>query len=334
MKKITRRSFLAVCGTVAAAAALTACGGSASSASTTASSVASAASSTAEKAAGTLSGNVATGGSTSMKNVIAALTEGFAEVEPGVTVSYDPTGSGAGITGATDKTLDIGLSSRALKDDEKNDVDGTTVALDGIAIIVNKDSKVADLTVDQLKQMFTGEITNWSEVGGDDGEIVLIGREAGSGTRDGFESIVDVKDSCKYAQELTATGAVISAVEANPLAIGYASLSAVGDTVAMVTVEGVACSEDYREGRQLQDPASLRVRHQQERGPVGAGPGLCGLCRQQGRCRPHPHRRRCARERVKGAQSQPGWEFPREIRGFQLPPSDHSLVKLPAELTR
>ena len=243
MKKITRRSFLAVCGTVAAAAALTACGGSASSASTTASSVASAASSTAEKAAGTLSGNVATGGSTSMKNVIAALTEGFAEVQPGVTVSYDPTGSGAGITGATDKTLDIGLSSRALKADETG-VTGTTIALDGIAIIVNKDSKVEDLTVDQLKQMFTGEITNWSEVGGDDGEIVLIGREAGSGTRDGFESIVDVKDSCKYAQELTATGAVISAVEANPLAIGYASLSAVGDTVAMVTVEGVECSED------------------------------------------------------------------------------------------
>ena len=244
MKKITRRSFLAVCGAAAAAAALTACGGSASSASTTASSVASAASSTAEKAAGTLSGNVATGGSTSMKNVIAALTEGFAEVEPGVTVSYDPTGSGAGITGATDKTLDIGLSSRALKDEEKNDVDGTVIALDGIAIIVNKASKVEDLTVDQLKQMFTGEITNWADVGGDDGEIVLIGREAGSGTRDGFESIVDVKDSCKYAQELTATGAVISAVEANPLAIGYASLSAVGDTVKMVTVGGVECSEE------------------------------------------------------------------------------------------
>ena len=242
MKKITRRSFLTVCGAVAAAAALTACGGSASSAA--ASSTSAAAGSTASSTAAALSGNVATGGSTSMKNVIAALTEGFAEVEPGVTVSYDPTGSGAGITGATDKTLDIGLSSRALKDDEKNDVDGTTVALDGIAIIVNKDSKVADLTVDQLKQMFTGEITNWSEVGGDDGEIVLIGREAGSGTRDGFESIVDVKDSCKYAQELTATGAVISAVEANPLAIGYASLSAVGDTVKMVTVGGVECSED------------------------------------------------------------------------------------------
>ena len=237
MKKLSRRSFLTVCGAAAAAAALTACGGSASSASST---VASAA----QSAAGTLSGNVATGGSTSMKNVIAALTEGFAEVEPGVTVSYDPTGSGAGITGATDKTLDIGLSSRALKEDEKSAVDGTTVALDGIAIIVNKDSKVTDLTVEQLKKMFTGEITNWKEVGGEDGEIVLVGREAGSGTRDGFESIVDVKDSCKYAQELTATGAVISAVEANPLAIVYASLSAVGDTVAMVTVEGVACSED------------------------------------------------------------------------------------------
>ena len=242
MKKITRRSFLTVCGAVAAAAALTACGGSASSAA--ASSTSAAAGSTASSTAAALTGNVATGGSTSMKNVIAALTEGFAEVEPGVTVSYDPTGSGAGITGATDKTLDIGLSSRALKDDEKADVDGTTIALDGIAIIVNNASKVEDLTVDQLKQMFTGEITNWSEVGGDDGEIVLIGREAGSGTRDGFESIVDVKDSCKYAQELTATGAVISAVEANPLAIGYASLSAVGDTVKMVTVGGVECSEE------------------------------------------------------------------------------------------
>ena len=242
MKKITRRSFLTVCGAVAAAVALTACGGSASSAA--ASSTSAAAGSTASSTAAALSGNVATGGSTSMKNVIAALTEGFAEVEPGVTVSYDPTGSGAGITGATDKTLDIGLSSRALKDDEKADVEGTTIALDGIAIIVNNASKVEDLTVDQLKQMFTGEITNWSEVGGDDGEIVLIGREAGSGTRDGFESIVDVKDSCKYAQELTATGAVISAVEANPLAIGYASLSAVGDTVKMVTVGGVECSEE------------------------------------------------------------------------------------------
>ena len=149
MKKITRRSFLSICGAAAAAAALTACGGAASSAAASSTAVSSTAESAASGAA--LSGNVATGGSTSMKNVIAALTEGFAEIEPDVTVSYDPTGSGAGITGATDKTLDIGLSSRALKDDETG-VTGTIVALDGIAIIVNKDSKVEDLTVDQLKQ--------------------------------------------------------------------------------------------------------------------------------------------------------------------------------------
>jgi phosphate transport system substrate-binding protein len=196
------------------------------------------------EAPATLSGSVSTNGSTSMEKVIGALSEQFMADNSGVTVTYDPTGSGAGIEAASNGSADIGLSSRALKDDEKNDVDGTTVALDGIAIIVNKDSKVADLTVDQLKKMFTGEITNWKDVGGDDGEIVLVGREAGSGTRDGFESIVDVKDSCKYAQELTATGAVISAVEANPLAIGYASLSAIGDTVKAVTVGGVECSEE------------------------------------------------------------------------------------------
>ena len=241
MKKITRRSFLSICGAAAAAAALTACGGAASSAAASSAAVSSTAESAASGAA--LSGNVATGGSTSMKNVIAALTEGFAEIEPDVTVSYDPTGSGAGITGATDKTLDIGLSSRALKDDEKNDVDGTTVALDGIAIIVNKDSKVADLTVDQLKQMFTGEITNWKDVGGNDAEIVLIGREAGSGTRDGFESISGTKDKCQYRQELTSTGDVITTVGSNPDAIGYASLASVKDTVKALTVGGVAPSE-------------------------------------------------------------------------------------------
>ena len=192
-----------------------------------------------------LSGSVSTNGSTSMESVIGALGEQFMMDNQGVTVTYDATGSGTGIEAAKNGTCDIGLSSRALKDEETAaGLVGTTVALDGIAIVVNKASKVADLTVDQLKQMFTGEITNWKDVGGDDGEIVLVGREAGSGTRDGFESIVDVKDSCKYAQELTATGAVISAVEANPLAVGYASLSAVGDTVAMVTVESVECSED------------------------------------------------------------------------------------------
>ena len=228
---------------LALAVGMTACGGSASSASSTAASASTTASSAAGQAAGTLSGNVATGGSTSMKNVIAALTEGFAEVEPGVTVSYDPTGSGAGITGATDKTLDIGLSSRALKDDEKADVEGTTIALDGIAIIVNKDSKVEDLTVDQLKQMFTGEITNWKDVGGEDAEIVLIGREAGSGTRDGFESITETKDACQYRQELTSTGDVITTVSQNPNAIGYASLAAIKDSVKALTVNGVAPTE-------------------------------------------------------------------------------------------
>ena len=192
-----------------------------------------------------LSGTVSTNGSTSMEKVVGILSEQFMEDNGDVTVTYDATGSGTGIEAVANGTCDIGLASRGLKDVEtEKGLVATTVALDGIAIIVNNASKVEDLTVDQLKQMFTGEITNWSEVGGDDGEIVLIGREAGSGTRDGFESIVDVKDSCKYAQELTATGAVISAVEANPLAIGYASLSAVGDTVKMVTVGGVECSEE------------------------------------------------------------------------------------------
>ena len=250
MKKIDRRSFLAVCGVVAAAGALTACGGSSSSstAASTASSASSTASSVASSAAeatndlSSLSGTVATGGSTSMNSVIEALTEGFAEVAPGVTISYDPTGSGAGITGAVEQTLDIGLASRALHDDETG-VTATTVALDGIAMVVNNENTVSDLSIDQLAQIFRKEITNWADVGGEDGEIVVIGREAGSGTRDGFESIVGVEDACVYDQELTATGAVISAVASNKLAIGYASLSAVGDTVKTLTVEGVECSE-------------------------------------------------------------------------------------------
>ena len=190
-------------------------------------------------------GTVSTDGSTSMEKVIGALGESFMEANSGTTFTYNPTGSGSGIQAVSEGRCDIGLSSRALKDDEKAaGLKETIVALDGIAVIVNPQNPVKDLSLEQIAKIYTGEITNWKDVGGDDGEIVLVGREAGSGTRDGFESIVDVKDSCKYAQELTATGAVISAVEANPLAIGYASLSAVGDTVAMVTVEGVECSED------------------------------------------------------------------------------------------
>ena len=244
MKKIDRRSFLAVCGAVAAAGVLTACGGSSSSSTAASSSTASSASSASSAASSeaALSGTVSTGGSTSMNSVIEALTEGFAEVAPDVTVSYDPTGSGAGITGAVEQTLDIGLASRALHDDETG-VTATTVALDGIAMVVNNENPVSDLSIEQLAQIFTKEITNWADVGGEDGEIVVIGREAGSGTRDGFESIVGVEDACVYDQELTATGAVISAVASNKLAIGYASLSAVGDTVKTLTVEGVECSE-------------------------------------------------------------------------------------------
>ena len=251
MKKINRRSFLAVCGAAAAAGALAACGGSSSSstAASTASSASSTASSVASSAAeatndlSSLSGTVATGGSTSMNSVIEALTEGFAEVAPGVTISYDPTGSGAGITGAVEQTLDIGLASRALHDDETG-VTATTVALDGIAMVVNNENTVSDLSIDQLAQIFRKEITNWADVGGEDGEIVVIGREAGSGTRDGFESIVGVEDACVYDQELTATGAVISAVASNKLAIGYASLSAVDDTVKAITVGGVSPTEE------------------------------------------------------------------------------------------
>ncbi len=199
------------------------------------------------EAPATLSGSVSTNGSTSMEKVIGALSEQFMADNSGVTVTYDPTGSGAGIEAASNGSADIGLASRALKDEEKvGGLTETVVALDGIAVIVNADSKVADLTVEQIGKIFTGEITDWSEVGGDAGTISCIGREAGSGTRDGFESITGTKDACKLDQELTSTGGVIEAVAGNPNAIGYASLSAVEgkNTVKAVTVGGVACTEE------------------------------------------------------------------------------------------
>ena len=193
----------------------------------------------------TVSGTVTTGGSTSVEKVVGAFIEAFMQANPDVDVTYDPTGSGAGITGASEETLDIGLSSRALKDEEaQSGLTGTTFALDGIAIIVNNENTVEDLTLEQIKGLATGEISNWSEVGGPDAPVVLIGREAGSGTRDGFESIVDVEDACKYEQELNSTGGVIAAVASNPNAFGYASLSAVEDTVKAVTVGGVAATEE------------------------------------------------------------------------------------------
>ena len=225
----------------ALALSLVACGGSDSSSAPA--STAGSASTGSASAATELSGAVTTGGSTSVESVIGILTEAFNEIQPNVDVTYDPTGSGAGITGASEGTLDIGLSSRALKDDEAETLDATVFALDGIAIVVNNENTVEDLSLEQIKGLATGEITNWSEVGGPDAPVVLVGREAGSGTRDGFESIVGVEDACVYEQELTSTGAVLAAVAANPNAFGYASLSAVDDQVKAVTVDGVEASE-------------------------------------------------------------------------------------------
>ncbi len=192
-----------------------------------------------------LSGVVNTNGSTSMEKVIGSLGEAFMEQNGGVTVNYDPTGSGTGITAVKEGTSDIGLSSRALKDEEKSaGLVGTVVALDGIAVIVNPQNTVGDLTVEQIGGLFTGEITNWKDVGGADAPVVLIGREAGSGTRDGFESITKTAEKCIYNQELTSTGDVIATVGSNPNAIGYASLSSLKDTVKALTVGGVAPSEE------------------------------------------------------------------------------------------
>ena len=191
-----------------------------------------------------VTGTVSTDGSTSMEKVIMSLGESFQAKNKGISVGYNPTGSGSGITAVSEGRCDIGLSSRALKDDEKaSGLKETVLALDGIAIIVNPENKVSDLTLEQIAKIYTGEITNWKEVGGDDAEIVLIGREAGSGTRDGFESITGTKDACKYRQELTSTGDVITTVAGNPNAIGYASLASVKDSVKALSVGGVAPTE-------------------------------------------------------------------------------------------
>jgi phosphate transport system substrate-binding protein len=196
-------------------------------------------------AAAELSGTVSTDGSTSMEKVIGALSEAFSEKYPNVTVTYNPTGSGSGIQAVTEGSCDIGLASRDLKDEEAaNGLTATTIAIDGIAMIVNTANEVTDLSIEQIASIYKGEITNWKDVGGADAEIVVIGREAGSGTRDGFESITGTEDVCVMDQELTSTGAVIQAVGANENAIGYASLAAVDDTVKTLTVEGVAPSEE------------------------------------------------------------------------------------------
>ena len=192
-----------------------------------------------------VAGTVATDGSTSMEKVIGALGESFMQKYEGTTFTYNPTGSGSGIQAVSEGRCDIGLSSRALKDDEKaGGLTETVLAYDGIAIIVNPENPVADLDTETIAKIYTGEITNWKDVGGNDAEIVLIGREAGSGTRDGFESITKTEDECAYRQELTSTGDVITAVSQNPNAIGYASLASVKDSVKALSVGGVTPSED------------------------------------------------------------------------------------------
>lgn len=188
-------------------------------------------------------GYVSTDGSTSMEKVIGALGEAF-QNDTGISFTYNPTGSGSGIKAVQEGRCDIGLSSRDLKDEEKSaGLNATVLAFDGIAIIVNPSNPVADLSLETIAKIYTGEITNWSEVGGSDAEIVLIGREAGSGTRDGFESITDTEDACKYRQELTSTGDVITTVSQNPNAIGYASVASVKDSVKALAVDGVIPNE-------------------------------------------------------------------------------------------
>lgn len=182
---------------------------------------------------------VSTDGSTSMEKVIGFLSEAYMSDNSDTIVTYNPTGSGSGINAVKEGRCDIGLSSRKLKDDEKESLTETTVAIDGIAMIVNPQNPIADLTIEQISSIYKGEISNWKEIGGADLPIVLIGREAASGTRDGFESITKTEDLCKYTQELTSTGDVIQTVSTNPNAIGYASLASVKDTVKVLNVEGI-----------------------------------------------------------------------------------------------
>ena len=228
------------------ALSLAACGSTNEAPATTAAPAAPAAEAPAAPAADAkLTGTVSTDGSTSMEKVIGALGEAFTEANGNVNFTYNPTGSGSGIQAVQEGRCDIGLSSRALKDEEKaSGLTETILAYDGIAVIVNPENPVEDLTLEDIAKIYTGEITNWSEVGGNDAEIVLIGREAGSGTRSGFEEIVEVKDLCQYRQELSSTGDVITTVAQNPGAIGYASLASVKDTVKAVKVAGVAPSEE------------------------------------------------------------------------------------------
>lgn len=182
---------------------------------------------------------VSTDGSTSMEKVIGFLSEAYMEEHGDIKITYNPTGSSSGIQAVSEGRCDIGLASRDLKEEEQADLNGTVAAIDGIGIIVNPENTVTDLSVEQVGKIYKGEITNWKEVGGSDAPIVCIGREAASGTRDGFEDVTGTKDSCKYAQELTSTGDVVQTVSGNPNAIGYASIASVNDSVKTLSIESV-----------------------------------------------------------------------------------------------
>ena len=240
MKKIISIVLVLAC----AAALLAGCGSSGTAGSTSILSASSEPSSSVSTDAA-VTGSVATDGSTSMEKVIGALGEAFMNNNSGASFTYNPTGSGSGIKAVLEGRCDIGLSSRALKDEEKAEgLVETVLAYDGIAMVVNPENPVSDLSLEQIAAIYTGEITNWKEVGGNDAEIVLIGREAGSGTRDGFETITGTAEACKYRQELTSTGDVIATVASNPDAIGYASLAALKDTVKALSVSGVTPTEE------------------------------------------------------------------------------------------
>ena len=241
MKKI----LAIVLALVLALGLLTACGAGSSSSQAPAQESSSASTPVSEPAEESVSGVVNTSGSTSMESVVLALSEAFKEMYPDVTVNYSGNGSGAGVEAAIAGTSDIGLASRDLKEEEtSNGAVANVVAKDGVAVIVNPANSVTDLTVEQIADIFSGKITNWSEVGGEDMEIAVYGREAGSGTRGAFEEIVGVVDACALTNEYSSTGDLVGNVAGNENAIGYASLSAVDETVKAVKVAGVECTED------------------------------------------------------------------------------------------
>lgn len=192
-----------------------------------------------------LNGTIKLAGSTSMEKLCEAMAESFMEKNPGVTVTVEYTGSGAGLESLAAGSVDIGNASRGLKDEEKaSGAVENIVAIDGIAVITNKSCSIKDVTSKDLAKIYSGEITDWAELGGKEQPIVVIGREAGSGTRDAFEELLEVKDGCVYAQELDSTGAVLAKVAATPGAIGYVSLDVVDDTVSELKIDGVEPTEE------------------------------------------------------------------------------------------